>query len=105
MFSLRGIAQQPTADAKISNKTTMKGKRELRKERRRHHNAVVLASSNERKSRKSNGTGTVNRHDTKSKKLVKERKRFKSKEAKKRDEEKDREAKNQATPVEEKAKG
>ena len=105
MFSLKGVAQEPTADAKLSNITTHKGRKELRKEKRRQHNAVGLAASNERRSRKSNGTGTVNRHDAKSKKLVKDRKRFKSKEDKKREEEKDRETKDQTVPVDEKAKG
>jgi len=85
VFCLKGIAQEPGDSKPLSNKTTIKGKRELRKENRKQSAAANLASKNERQSRMKNNIGTVNKHKSKSKKLARERRREKRAAQKKAD--------------------
>jgi hypothetical protein len=63
-FGLRSLAQN-TPDERVSNKTTFKGKRALRKEKRIHENASNLTASNERKARKRNAKGGLPRSSKK----------------------------------------
>jgi hypothetical protein len=67
-FGLECIAQQPQNMEPLSNKTTRKGRRELRREMRIHNSMVSLASNNERKARKEHKLGTALHHDSKAKK-------------------------------------
>jgi hypothetical protein len=81
-FCLENVAQQPQNMEPLSNKTTRKGRRELRRENRIHHAMEGLASKNERRARREHDLGTANHHDSKAKKLSKDRKKAKLKEEK-----------------------
>ena len=81
-FCMEGIAQKPQNEEPLSNKTTMKGRRELRRENRIHHRMAALARKNERAARKEHDLGTANHHDSKAKKLSKDRRKAKLKEEK-----------------------
>lgn len=79
-FCLQGVAQKSQNEQPLSNKTTIKGKRELRKEMRIHNATVKLSKQNEREARKKHKLGTANHHDSKAKKLGKDRKKAQKKE-------------------------
>ena len=79
-FCLESVAQKVQNKEPLSNKTTRKGKRELRREQRIHIATIGLATQNERKARKEHKLGTANHHDSKAKKLGKDRKKAKKKE-------------------------
>lgn len=81
-FCLEGVAQKQQNAEPLSNKSTIKGKRELRREMRIHNAAGKLAKQNERRARKEHKLGTVSHHDSKAKKLTKERKKAKQKDEK-----------------------
>lgn len=69
-FCVQGIAQD-TRDSKISNKTTFKGKRQLRKEKRIQRNASTVTASNAKAAKKRNAKGGLPRSSRKQNKKEK----------------------------------
>lgn len=59
-FCLQSVAQN-TGDSKVSNKTTFKGKRQLKKEKRIHKNASNVTASNAKAAKKRNAKGGIPR--------------------------------------------
>lgn len=82
-FCFENMAQKTQMEEPLSNKSTIKGKRELKREMRIHNAAgSKLAKQNERRARKEHKLGTVSNHDSKAKKLAKDRKKAKLKDEK-----------------------
>jgi hypothetical protein len=81
-FCLESMAQKVQNEQPLSNKSTMKGRRELRREMRTHHAMEGLAAKNERKARREHDLGTANHHDSKARKISKDRKKAKLKDEK-----------------------
>ncbi len=79
LFCMESVAQKVQNKQPLSNKTTIKGKRELRREMRIHKASLGLAAQNERKARKEHKLGTANHHDSKAKRLGKDRRKAKEK--------------------------
>jgi hypothetical protein len=81
-FYLESAAQKTQNEQQLSNTTTMKGRRELRREKRVRHTMEGLAAKNERRARREHDLGTSNHHNSKAKKIAKDRKKAKLKDEK-----------------------
>jgi hypothetical protein len=79
IFVVRAYPQQPGDSRPLSDNSTMKGKRQLRHEKKIHKSSVVMASKNEKAARRKHKLGTMNHHDSKSRKIAKNNKRAKMK--------------------------
>jgi hypothetical protein len=67
-FCLQGIAQKKARvaeDGRVSNSSTFKGKRALKKEKRIHKNASTVTASNAKAARKRNAKGGLPRSSRK----------------------------------------
>ncbi len=78
-FCLESVAQKVQNQEPLASKSTRKGRKELRREQRVHNAMIGLAAQNERKARKEHKLGTANHHDSKAKKLDKDRRKAKEK--------------------------
>lgn len=84
ILSTSNSIAQPKVE-KLSNKTSLKGRWQLRKENKIHNATDNLADNNERKSRRKNHLGTLSNYKANRKEITKERKRSKKKEGKTKD--------------------
>jgi hypothetical protein len=75
MINFNSIAQRASKQEKISNNTSMRGKKLLRKENKIHASVENLAEKNENKSRRKHKLGTLSNYKSQKKIVTRERKR------------------------------
>ncbi|MCD6017347.1 MAG: hypothetical protein K0S53_468 [Bacteroidetes bacterium] len=82
IMNIKSIGQRATKQEGISNTTSIRGKKLLRKENRIHNATENLAVRNENKARKKHKLGTLSNYNSQKKMVNRERKKAKKEKAK-----------------------